>query len=116
MCFTRPGIHEIKRAAEEIRRVVNYENIMYYKTNNVTESGISNKNGHGRISIYMHTFKGFLYRNSATEGWVLVNILEFFLFFLLHTFFFSNEFLKYMHFYYQMILKFNKPNFVIEWQ
>lgn len=79
MSFTKPGIDEIKRAAEEIRKAVNYESCMYYKINSMTERGINSRSGYKRIAKYMHTFRGFFYKSDKTAGWILVNI--YFLFF-----------------------------------
>lgn len=82
LCYTRPGKEEIERTAKEIRKIVHYEDCMYYKMNKVTENKIDHRYGHKRIPHYMHTLKGFFYEYSQiVQNWILVNMNIFILFF-----------------------------------
>lgn len=82
LCYTKPGEEEIERAAKEIRKIVHYERCMYYKINKQSQNNICQRNGHKRIPKYMHTVKGFLYRNNSENFWTLINVSTFIYLFL----------------------------------
>ncbi|XP_071034645.1 uncharacterized protein [Parasteatoda tepidariorum] len=71
MCYTSASDNEeeVKRAADEIRKLVNYEYVMFYKTNAASAEGRYIDAGKKEISIYMHTFEGGFYKRDKYNRW-----------------------------------------------
>lgn len=76
MCYTSNSEDKkaVKKAADAIRNIVDFEYIMYYKTNEASESGLYLMHGDNRITKYMHTVACSLYERDKHKRWIKVSI------------------------------------------
>lgn len=76
MCYTSNSEDKasVKRAADAIRNVANFEYLMFYKTNEATDSGRYQMHGDTQITKYMHTVACSLYERDVTKRWKKVTL------------------------------------------
>ncbi|GBM33788.1 hypothetical protein AVEN_183045-1 [Araneus ventricosus] len=75
-CYTADSeiLADVKNAGDAIRECIDYDTIMYYKTNVATALGLYMRFGSKNISKYMHTVKNCLYKKVKFERWKLVSL------------------------------------------
>lgn len=75
MCFTSNSEDRkaVKKAADAIRNTIDEEYIMYYKTNQASESGLYLMHGDNQITKYMHTVACSLYERDKHKRWIKVS-------------------------------------------
>ncbi|CAL1276571.1 unnamed protein product [Larinioides sclopetarius] len=73
-CYTvdSKDIEDVKNAADAIRECIDYDTVMYYKTNEASALGLYIQFGNKNISKYMHTIKKCLYEKDKFERWKMV--------------------------------------------
>ncbi|KAF8764105.1 hypothetical protein HNY73_022222 [Argiope bruennichi] len=75
-CYTADSenLADVRNAADAIRECVDYDTLMYYKTNEASARGLYARCGSQNISKYMHTVNGCLYKKDRFERWKLVSM------------------------------------------